>query len=158
MKRAIPFLLLILIVGLSGCGNDASYSEKESIPKGAWTYENPLVYQFDVKSSETLHDLFFSLTYGVDFGYQNLYVKIITEYPNQPSIEDVVSLNLTNGAGSFLGSCNGSNCTTDILLQEKFRFKESGSHKTTIYQHSREEILQGVFAGELKLYENEMKK
>lgn len=155
MKITTSLLFIVSIFLLIGCGDGPKYSEKISITEGKWTYKTPLVYSFDVNSSESLHDLFFSLTYGANFGFQNIYVKIITEYPSSDSTEDVVSLNLTDGSGTFLGDCNSSKCTIDILLQEKFRFKETGKHTISIYQHSRENELNSVFSGELKLFEME---
>jgi gliding motility-associated lipoprotein GldH len=139
--------------GIMGCGGSAKYSINQSIPAGLWKYDNPLTYNFEVETTETVNDLFLSLNYSTDFEYQNLYVKIVTDYPTKESIEDIVSLNLTNGAGSFLGNCNRSTCTIDILLQENFRFNEKGKHTIRIYQHSREAELQSVFGGELKLFE-----
>ena len=139
--------------GIMGCGGGAKYSINQSIPAGLWKYDNPLTYNLDIESTETSNDLFLSLHYGTDFGYQNLYVKIVTDYPTKESIEDIVSLNLTNGSGSFLGNCNSAKCTIDILLQENFRFSEKGRHTIRIYQHSREAELPSVFGAELKLFE-----
>lgn len=153
MKITKHILFTLFCLGIIGCGHSPKYSKKQTITNGQWEYEDPLIYDFDIESAEVLHDLFFSIKFGTDFGYQNLYIKIITEYPTKESIEDVVSLNLTNGAGSFLGDCNSSSCTTDILLQESFRFMETGKHTIKIYQHSRDAILESVLSGELKLFE-----
>jgi gliding motility-associated lipoprotein GldH len=136
-----------------GCGSGAKYSKNQTISDGVWKHDSPLTYDFEVESTETLNDLFLSLKYGTNFGYQNIYVKIVTDYPTKESIEDIVALNLTNGSGTFLGNCNSSTCTTDILLQENFRFKEKGKHTIRIFQHSRNAELQSVFGGELKLFE-----
>lgn len=146
-------ILIFFCLGIMGCGGRAKYSKNQSIQKGEWKYDDPLTYDFEVESTETLNDLFLSLKYGTNFGYQNIYVKIVTDYPTKESIADIVSLNLTNGTGSFLGNCNSTTCTTDILLQENFRFKEKGKHTIKVYQNSRKEKLESVFGGTLKLFE-----
>ena len=148
------FLFCLSVLLLIGCGEGPLFSKKVSIPEGGWTYESPLTYNFDINSSESQHDLFLSLTYSQSFGYQNVYVKIITEYPTLETVEDIVSLNITNSSGTFLGDCNSSECKIDILLQEKFKFKETGNHIIKIYQHSRENELTGIYAAELKLFES----
>ncbi len=155
MKITKHILFTLFCLGIIGCGNNPKYSKNQTIPNGLWEYENPLTYDFEVGSTEVFHDLFFSIKFETDFDYQNIYVKIITEYPTKESIEDIVSLNLTNGAGSFLGDCNSSTCTTDILLLENFKFMEAGEHTIKIYQHSRDTILKSVIGGELKLFERE---
>lgn len=152
--RIIKLIVFIFFSCLiMGCGNGAKYSKNQSITNGLWKHDNPLTYDFEVESTETLNDLFLSLKYGTNFGYQNIYVKIVTDYPTKESVKDIVALNLTNGSGTFLGNCNSSTCTTDILLQENFRFKEKGKHTIRIFQHSRNAELQSVFGGELKLFE-----
>ncbi|MFT6333431.1 MAG: gliding motility-associated lipoprotein GldH [Saprospiraceae bacterium] len=153
MRITKHIVFIFFCFGIIGCGGEATYSKNQSIPKGQWKHESPLTYDFDVESTEVLNDLFFSLKYGTDFGYQNIYVKIVTDYPTQESMEDIISLNLTNGTGSFLGNCHSSTCTIDILLQENFRFKEKGKHTIRIYQNSRDEKLEAVLGGELKLFE-----
>lgn len=152
ITKHLAFILFTLLV--ISCGDSPKYSKDISIPDGKWTYENPLIYDFEVESTEVLNDLFLSIKYGTDFGYENIYVKIVTEYPTKETTEDVLSLNLTNGSGSFLGDCNSSTCTTDILLQERFRFEEKGKHTIKIYQHGRDAILEPVFGGELRIFEN----
>ncbi len=153
MKSFMYTIIVFFLFCMVGCGDGASYSETQSIPDGIWKYEEPMVFSFDVSSPDIVNDLVLSLAYGTGFGYQNLYVKIITEYPSKKIIEDIVSLNLTDGRGSFKGNCSGSTCTTDILLQESFRFKEIGNHTIKIYQHSRESELQSITGGTLKLFQ-----
>lgn len=155
MKSLKYIVFIFAAFGILSCGDGATYSEKQSIPQGIWTYESPMVFSFDVASSDVLNDLVLSLDYDTGFGYQNLYVKIITEYPSQESTEDIVSLNLTDGRGSFKGDCSGSACTTDILLQESFRFKEAGKHTIKIYQNSRENELKSITGGTLNLFEKQ---
>lgn len=154
MKTLMLSLSILLFLS---CDQRAIYSESVDLPEGGWKYENPLNFSFDVKSSDTFHDLFLSLTYGQDFRYQNIYVKIKTDYPSSESVEDIVSLNMTDGAGTFLGDCSSYKCTIDILLQEKFKFKEEGKHTIRIYQHSRESELKAVYSADLKLFAAEAK-
>jgi len=150
-------MLSLSVLLFVSCDQGAIYSETVDLPEGKWTYENPLIYSFDVESSDSFHDLFLSLAYGQDFRYQNIYVKIKTDYPTSESVEDIVSLNLTDGVGTFLGDCSSSKCVIDILLQEKFRFKEEGKHTISIYQHSRENVLNDIYSAELKLFATEVK-
>lgn len=150
MKKILLLSVTILML-CSGCSDRPEYSKFISI-NGDWTYDDSLIYSFDVDSPSDVYDLFFSLDYLTDFGYENIYVKIKTEYPSDKSTEDVVSLNLTDGSGTFLGDCNSFSCDIDILLQEKFKFKENGNHVITISQYGRKDSLSGVRSGELKLY------
>ena len=142
---------LILIVLISACNEKPIFSKKIAI-EGNWNYSNQLSFPFEIEQLDFTYDMIFSLTYGVDFGYQNIYVKIITQYPSGKETEDILSLNLTDGVGIFLGDCNSSHCQIDILLQEQFKFKEKGKYSITIIQNGREENLEQIFGAELKLF------
>ena len=140
-----------LIVIFAGCGEKPVFAKKIDVD-GKWAYSNELKFPFEIDELEDTYDLILSLTYGTDFGYQNIYVKIITEYPNGDKDEDVLSLNLTNGMGLFLGDCNSTECEIDLLLQERFKFNQKGKYNITIIQNGREDNLENIFAAELKLY------
>jgi len=140
------FLMLCI-----ACKERPHFSKKINI-KGNWNYENQLVFPIEIDQLDDTYDLILALTYGTNFGYQNIYVKIITQYPSGKKNEDIISLNLTNGSGLFLGNCNSSKCAIDLLLQEKFNFNEKGTHTITLIQNGRVDNLESVFAAELKLY------
>ena len=144
------FCILLALVFFS-CGEKPIFSKKIDIG-GTWTYTNKLEFPFEIQDIDKSYDLILELTYGTNFNYQNIYVKITTEYPDQHIDEDILSLNLTNGMGLFLGNCNSSKCDIALLLQEKFKFNESGQYTITIYQNGREEVLEDIYAAELKLY------
>ena len=153
MRFAQIIFSLLLVVLISGCSEKPLYSEKVDI-NGNWNYSDKLSFPFEIDQLDLAYDMIFSLTYGVDFGYQNIYVKILTQYPNGEETEDILSLNLTNGTGIFLGDCNSSKCKIDFLLQEQFKFKEKGNYIITIIQNGREEKLDDIFGAELKLFKN----
>jgi len=142
------FLLVVLVLG---CSEKPLFSEKVDI-EGSWNYSDKLSFPFEIEQLDLTYDMIFSLTYGRDFGYQNIYVKILTLYPSGEETEDILSLNLTDGTGIFLGDCNSSKCEIDILLQEKFKFKEKGKYVITVIQNGRSENLEHIYGAELKLF------
>ena len=140
-----------IILAFFGCEQRPDFSKKITIDK-IWTYENELKFPFAITDTDSNYDLILSLTYGLEFDYQNLYVKIITIYPDGNQDEDIISLNLTDGSGLFLGDCGSKKCEIDLLLQERFKFKEAGSYEITIIQNGRVDKLEDIYGAELKLY------
>lgn len=151
MRFLNVIIAALLVISLIGCGESPVFAKKIKLD-GKWSYNEKLVFPVDVENLDHTYDLILSVTYGTDFGYQNIYVKITTQYPSGKEDEDILSLNLTNGSGIFLGDCNSSECEIDLLLQEKFKFNEEGQHVIIIEQNGRTENLENVFAAELKLY------
>ncbi|MDF1698698.1 MAG: hypothetical protein P1U56_22790 [Saprospiraceae bacterium] len=154
MKKSIYISFIFCCILLTQCSISPQYSKKIELD-GVWSYSNALEYKLNIDQLETTYDLVLSLNYGLDFSYQNLYVNILTQNPNGTVSEDLLSLNLTNGSGFFLGDCNSSTCTIDILLREKFKFKEKGEYLISIEQHGREENLQSIYSAKLQLFQAE---
>jgi gliding motility-associated lipoprotein GldH len=142
---------VLLVVLLASCEEKPYFSKKIDLG-GNWNYSEELIFPMEIEQLDQTFDLILSLTYGIDFAYQNIYVKIVTQYPNGKEDEDILSLNLTNGSGLFLGDCSSSKCEIDLLLQEKFKFNEKGKYVITIIQNGREENINEVYSAALKLY------
>ena len=151
MNYSKLLLLGFLILAFYGCEKQPDFSKKINIDK-IWSYENELEFPFAIEDTESNYDLILSLTYGLEFDYQNLYVKIITTYPDGNQDEDILSLNLTDGSGLFLGDCGSKKCEIDLLLQESFKFKDAGNYEITIIQNGRIDKLEEIYGAELKLY------
>ena len=152
MKLNLYLLLFIAGAVFSGC-KQAPYFSKAIELNGVWSYSNALDYTFEIDQLESYYDLIFLLNYGLDYKYQNIYVKVTTTFPDQTSNEDILSLNLSNKMGIFLGDCNSSTCEIPILLKENFKFKEQGEYSISIEQHGRIENLQSINSAELQLYQ-----
>lgn len=152
MKHLNFIVCILMVVIFIGCGEKPIYSKKINT-EGSWTYANELSYPIAITDINLNYDLILSLTYGIDFSYQNLYVKIFTHYPSGKIDEDILSLNLTDGNGLFLGNCNSSKCTVDLLLQENFKFNEAGDYTIKISQNGREDKLENIYGLALKLFE-----
>ena len=147
------YLIYILPFLLWSCGPEVIYEEKIKVTD-PWSYDEDMVYIFDVIDTTQKYNLIYELTHSKEFKYQNLYVQISTTYPNGRKVEDQVSLQIANKKGEFYGKCF-TNCSLDIGLQEKFRFKDLGKHTIAISQYSRIEKLQGIKSGTLVLIESE---
>lgn len=150
------YSLLILACIWSSCGPQPIIDQHHEI-KEYWSYNE--VHSFDLASMDTIetYDLILQLTHNEAFGYQNLYLNIKTIYPDNKTVEDIVSLELTDGKGQYLGKCRGSNCTTDIMLQESFKFKQNGRHVIEIQQYSRINKLKGIEGIGIQLLKHDSK-
>lgn len=148
-------LSLAIVLFLVGCGPNIVFEQTYEVEEG-WSYEEVMNFDIEVTDTVKQYDLQFLLRHRADFGYQNLYVNITTTYPSGKKVKDQLSLQLANKMGEFLGKCSGDYCTVTVILQERFRFQELGSHVINIAQHSRKETLEGINSGELRLVESEL--
>jgi len=137
------YLTLFWCLLLTSCTDNTVY-ESEIETGEDWSYYEVMKHTIDVKDKEVLYSLEFDLKHSESFSYQNLYVNITTNYPNGKSVTDEVSLQLANKRGQWSGNCSGDKCSVTLVLQDGFRFDQTGSHTITIAQYSREEVLDGI--------------
>lgn len=141
MKRTC--LIFMVLIVLTGCKEKHFFTKSVDI-NDQWSYDNPAVFNFNIKDNTKYYDMLLDVNHKDSFGYKNIYVKITTTFPDKTSAENIISLNIANSKGAFLGNCSSGTCTETIELQKRFKFKSTGPHKISIHQHSRDSLLKGV--------------
>lgn len=146
-------ILLLLSVSLYiSCDSGLIYSHTESIEGAKWEYGEILEFDLIAEDTTKYYELVVRIDHNTDFSFENFYTKITTEFPDATELSDIVSFQLADKMGSWLGDCNSSNCINELILQEQFRFKQIGPHKIKLENYSRK-ALEGINAIELKLYD-----
>lgn len=142
----IKFFLrsLALLIVVSSCTKGAFYQSSEAPANGVWTYDAPLSFDFDIQDTLARYDFYLDVKHSIDYPFQNLYVKVITEHPQTPPQEDVVSLELANKLGLWEGKCANEKCKIRIPLQTNARFNEIGPYALRFNQYTRTDTLNGV--------------
>lgn len=154
MKHFI-FVVLLLCLATS-CESGLVYEHKSIIKDGVWNFDAPLVFEVNALDSTNYYELFVEINHNIDFSYENFYVKISTEFPDESKLFDIVSFQLADNYGTWNGKCSGNECYSELILQEGFRFKLPGKHLIFFENESRE-VLNGINSITLKLYSlNEM--
>lgn len=145
------YWLGILSVFVISCTTKVVYKHTVKIENGFWTYENPAQFSFSVQDTSILYRLALNIEHGDDYPYENLYVKIHTEYPDQSTKADVVSLELADHSGLWNGACRRNTCRVNIPLQEKTYFSDPGDYTLQLEQYMREDSIPGIRSLELIL-------
>ena len=152
MKYSLILALLTTVLLFTACKQKPTIVVESKV-NSPWTYDNPMEFSFEVSDTTNFNDMILSLNHSSTFSYQNIYVKINTTFPSNEITEDIISLNISDGKGSFLGNCSGKKCQIDLLLQERFRFDQIGQYTISINQNGRDKELEGIFGAELKIYQ-----
>lgn len=129
---------------ITACGPHYDVKEFREIKDGKWYYKDSLSYDFTIKDTSKIYNLYLQVEHADTFAYENLYVKIHTIFPNNQRLEQQVSLELANKAGIWNEESNGGECRPLIALQEGAFFNQIGKYKLTIEQFMRFEPVLGV--------------
>ncbi len=156
MLRFLPLLGLLSL--LVSCGPNMVYEAAIEVPESGWTYQDSLTAQFTIEDSLTIYNLHLLLQHDERFPYQNFYVQVHTEFPDGQRLEELVSLELANKVGMWLGECSGSMCELDIPIQQGAYFNQIGDYQITIAQYSRRNPLPGIRAVGFALEETDQRR
>lgn len=144
MKINFAALSLFLALLLSACGPNYVYQHKTTLSNDTWTYQEVQQHTVEIKDLKHLYNLIIGVKHSPDFAFQNLYVKIKTIFPKGETREQIVSLNLSDGSGTWFGSCSGQTCSLDLPIQQNAIFETPGKYQFIIEQYMRTEKVTGV--------------
>ena len=156
----IHFWMYLIIGGLffTSCGPNYIFDEEKIIADSNWTYADSLVFQFNISDTTKVYNLNLEVEHETAYRHQNLYVQIATLFPSKKRNEQVLSLELANKYGAWLGDCNSENCSLLVPLQQQIYFQEVGAYDFVLKQFMRESSVSGVQKFALKIEETELTK
>lgn len=135
------FLLLALsFLSIASCGPDYLFHAQQDIRDGQWAYADTLNFQFEVRDTSSRYDFFLDFDYADDFAFQNIYLKLSTQYPDGKRLTKVRSFDLFDAQGAALGT--GGKLRTS--LQDNAFFNQTGAYTVTVEQFTRREVLPGI--------------
>lgn len=148
-KKILPLIALSLL--FFSCGPEVIYEKKLDLPDSGWTYTDTLHYEFDITDTSKLYNLFLDINHLKDFSSQNLYVKIHTGFPDGNRTDQVLSIDVFDKIGRWLGDCGSQDCSLNIPIQGRAYFDQIGKHTFTLEQYMRSDPLPGVLSATLKI-------
>jgi len=116
-----------------------------------WDYAEVIDFKVGAVDTTRLFNIYLDVDHTIDYSYQNLYTKIQTVYPSGEVEEDVVSLELADKSGAWLGRCGNKDCTLRVPLLTNIYFRQEGEHHIRFEQFMRVNPLVGIQALSLSL-------
>jgi len=144
MKELLHCIFVFLVFLSYSCEKQYTFAELHAIPESGWTYDNILKYEFEVKDTTELYDLYLEIDYLTSFSFQNVYVNVYTGLNQNEMKSTELSLDLSNNLGIWKGDCNADQCTYLLPLQKSIFFEKPGKQYFWLEQHSRTEELKGI--------------
>jgi gliding motility-associated lipoprotein GldH len=145
----IPLFLLVV----SSCDRPF-YSEEKIIPGSVWTYADSTRFDWEIRDTQKLYDLWLNVHHTLDLSHQNVYVQATTGFPQGPDQVQLLSLELLKPDGQPNGNCRSDQCTAFISLGEKLSFPSPGSYSLSLAQYSRRDSMPGIHSIRLEIREH----
>lgn len=146
LKKSISFFISVIILSviLSSCNQNTVYNKNVTLPSEGWYKNNAIA--FNVHIYDSLENYEFSLITRntINYRFSNLYIFLITEFPNGNISRDTIECILADDEGKWLGKGWGDIKENDIILKSGLRFPLTGSYKFLIQQAMRVDTLTGI--------------
>ncbi len=137
-------LLLFFPFFFTSCGSEYAYDRTYELEGQAWAYEDTLTYTFAILDTLAIYNLYLEVEHSTDYNYQNLYTQIHTTFPSGERLTELLSLELADKSGFWLGDCGSDYCTLRVPIQQGAYFNQAGSYTITVEQYMRVNPVEGV--------------
>lgn len=145
-KKTISFFISILILAavFSSCNQNTVYNENVTLPSEGWHKNNAISFNVNIYDSLTNYEFSLITRNSIDYRFSNLYIFLITEFPNGNISRDTIECILANDEGKWLGKGWGDIKENKIALKTGLRFPLTGNYKFLIQQAMRVDTLTGI--------------
>ena len=120
------------------------YEESKEITAEKWFYKDTLNYSFQIVDTTKIYNIYLELVHNTDYAYQNLYLKMHTQFPSGKRITQQVSFELADKFGQWYGDCGSGSCSLLVPSQKGAYFNAIGEHTITIEQFMRKDPIEGI--------------
>lgn len=142
--RVFSMLAILSAMLLFSCNSNTYYNESFTLPEYGWVSNNAVGFNVDVPDSLAIYNFAINIRNTTEYRYSNLYVFLITEFPNGNVSRDTLEVLLADINGSWLGKGWGKTKENVITLRENLRFPVGGKYNFYIQQAMRTDTLTGI--------------
>jgi gliding motility-associated lipoprotein GldH len=137
-------IIIPLMVFIIGCNDQIVYEENHNTDEKGWSVNDVLVFEFEVKDTTQLYDIFLNVRNTTDYGYSNLYVFFQTDFPDGRTFRDTVEMHIADRQGKWTGKGFGKLKANSFHFRKDVWFPLEGMYELTIQHAMREEMLIGI--------------
>ena len=153
------FLCSATVFFLAACGTKKLvYQKKYDLAEQQWVHSDTLNYDFTIADTLKIYDLVLEVEHAPSYSFQNLYVRIHTQFPTGERTQEKVSLELADAAGKWQGNAHSDWIKTPIAIQTGAYFNRKGKYTLTVEQFMRTDTLSGIKSVALQVEDTEKKR
>jgi gliding motility-associated lipoprotein GldH len=144
MKLNILIGISLLSLSFFACEKTYLSDKKYEIANQQWAYRDSLNFDFEIKDTMKIYNLYLEIEHGEAYPFQNLYVMTHTKFPSGARPSQRLSIDLAEKSGKWQGKQSGKNWSQRVDLQQGAFFSESGKYCLTLAQFMRQDSLPEV--------------
>ena len=145
-ERVISFIIVFIIIAgvFASCNSTSIFNKNVELPSLGWYKNNAVSFNINISDSLTNYNFALNIRNTTNYRYSNLYVFLITEFPNGNISRDTIECILADKEGKWLGKGWGDVKENQISLKSGLRFPLTGNYRFLIQQAMRVDTLKGI--------------
>ncbi|MFN3756770.1 MAG: gliding motility lipoprotein GldH [Flavobacterium sp.] len=148
VKNSLVFGLLFFV--LLSCDKNRVFDQYIAVDN-AWHKDSILRFEFEANDTLSYHQLFVSLRNNKDYPFNNLFLIVSVEDPEQKTTVDTLEYEMAYPDGSLMGKGFSDVKENKLYFKESYRFKNIGKYILGIQHAVRDngrvegkEVLNGI--------------
>lgn len=137
-------LIFVSIFAFSSCNFTSIYNENVIIGDAKWYKDEAVRFEVLINDSLASYEFNLNLRNTTDYRYSNLYIFLMTKFPNGNMTRDTIECVLADIDGRWLGKGWSNLKENNILLKKDLQFPLTGKYVFFIQQAMREDTLEGI--------------
>ncbi len=150
--------LAVLVLFLSVSCQHYFFDDKKVLKDEVWNYSDSVAFEFDIKDTNLVYNIFLEVAHKSDYQFQNVYSKLYVNFPDGKERKQNVSLELADSRGEWKGKCSGKYCTSRLPFMPSATFDQAGHYKMKFEQFTRLDSISGIGSLRLIIEETEIPK
>ena len=138
IKNSRLYIVFVLLFFVS-CDRNKIYEKYKGIPNAVWNTNEPVKFDFEIKDTTELCNLYINIRCSDNYPYRNLYMFMKTTRPDGSKSIDTLEFYLLDIKGKPLGECSGDVCNNRFLIDHDFHFPQPGRYEFELKQAMRTE-------------------
>jgi len=151
MSKQSTYISLFFILLAASCQFQDVYNDMEKLGHGKWHMDQPVVFRVNSADSLVPLDFFLQLRNNNEYPYNNLYLFLLTEFPDGRNYTDTIECLLAQPDGKWYGKRIGSVYENSFLIKKNVLLPRAGLYTFSLKHAMRHEDLVGITAAGLRI-------
>lgn len=160
MPKIIALWSVAFLLMLTSCDPARIYEQNVDLPDNNWQIDNAPVFEFEIKDTTKVYDVYFNVRYNLQYDFYNLYLnhKLLAPDSSEVSSKLHEIMLMDAKTGKPLGK--GSSDTFDLqaLALKDVKFDQAGKYSIKLTQYMRRDPLPHIMAIGVRISESQASK
>ncbi len=144
-------ILLVCAVLFIGCDAIGVFEKTNFFTSHHWKSKQPLKYEFTITDTTKLYQIFVIIRHEDAYRYNNIWVKLTTQAPNDTAKSQLLNLRLADNKKGWLGTGIDDIFDHRIRITRSAQKLRKGIYSFTLEQAMREDPITAVLNAGIRI-------